>query len=137
LLNSSAATITALRAGVAEVLNCSNLPGAIGQIQEAVRQRGTEYSQASALPATALASGAAVKSGLIAAMRSSLYADKAYLTWAEQQLNLGCTPPGQSRAYGAAASAATAAGTAKDAFVQVWNPVAARYGIPQRSSDSI
>jgi hypothetical protein len=137
VLDSSAATITVLRAGVAAVLNCSDLSGAVSQIQDAVRQRGAEYSQASALSVSALADGTAVKPGLIAVLRTSLDADREYLSWAKQQLDLGCTPSGQSSAYGAAASAASVAGAAKDAFVRVWNPVAAKYGISPTSSGSI
>ncbi|MGH3229669.1 MAG: protein kinase domain-containing protein [Streptosporangiaceae bacterium] len=137
LLDSSAATRKALHGAVDEVLDCTNLPGAASQIQNAVSQRGTEYDQASALSASALPDGAAVKSDLIAALRTSLDADKNYLTWAQQQLNLGCTAPAQSSAYSAAASADQRADAAKEAFVQVWNPVAAKYGVQQQSPASI
>jgi serine/threonine protein kinase len=137
LLDSSAATRMALHRAVDEVLDCMDLSSAAGQIQNAVSQRGTEYNQASALSASALPDGAAVKSDLIAVLRTSLDADKNYLTWARQQLNLGCTPPAQSGAYSAAYSADQLADAAKEAFVQVWNPVAAEYGIQQKSPGSI
>ena len=137
LLDSSAATRTALHGAVDEVLDCMNLSSAASQIQNAVTQRGTQYNQASALSASALPDGAAVKSDLIAALRISLDADKNYLTWARQQLNLGCTAPAQSSAYSAAYSADQLADAAKEAFVQVWDPVAAKYGIQQKSPGSI
>jgi serine/threonine protein kinase len=137
LLESSAATRKTLHRAVVDVLDCMNLSGAASHIQDTVSQRVAQYNQASALPASALPDGAAVKSDLIAALRASLDADENYLTWARQQLNLGCTPPAQSSAYSAAYSADRLADAAKEAFVQVWNPVAAKYGIQQESPGSI
>lgn len=133
LLSSSAATLRALQGAVSEVFNCTNLSSAVPQIQNVVNQRSTEYNQASALSTSALADGAAVKSDLIAALRNSLDADKDFLTWAQQQLNPGCTPTAQSSAYNAAYNASQQAGAAKKAFIQVWDLVAAQYGIQQKS----
>jgi serine/threonine protein kinase len=133
LLSSSAATLKALQGAVSEVFNCTNLSSAVRQIQNVVNQRSTEYSQASALSTSALANGAAVKSDLIAALRNSLDADKDFLTWAQQQLNPGCTPTAQSSAYNAAYNASQQAGASKKAFIQIWDPVAAQYGIQQTS----
>ena len=133
LLTSSAATLKALQGAVSEVFNCTNLSSAVGQIQNVVNQRSTEYNQASALSTFALANGAAVKSDLIAALRNSLDADKDFLTWAQQQLNPGCTPAAQSSAYNAAYNASQQAGASKQAFIQVWDLVAAQYGIQQKS----
>jgi serine/threonine-protein kinase len=137
LLGSSTATRKALYGAVGEVANCTNVSSAASLIQNAVSQRGAEYSQASALSVSALPDGAAVKADLIAALRTSLDADRDYLTWARQQLNQGCTAPAQSSAYRAAYSAAQDADAAKEAFVHLWNPVAAKYGVPQKSSGSI
>ena len=133
LLSSSAATLRALQGAVSEVFNCTNLSSAVPQIQNVVNQRSTEYNQASALSTFALADGAAVKSDLIAALRNSLDADKDFLTWAQQQLNPGCTPTAQSSAYNAAYNASQQAGASKKAFIQVWDLVAAQYGIQQKS----
>jgi serine/threonine protein kinase len=133
LLSSSAATLKALQGAVSEVSNCTNLSSAVRQIQNVVNQRSTEYNQASALSTSALANGAAVKSDLIAALRNSLDADKDFLTWAQQQLSPGCTPTAQSSAYNAAYNASQQAGASKKAFIQVWDLVAAQYGIQQKS----
>jgi serine/threonine protein kinase len=133
LLSSSAAALKTLQGAVSEVSNCTNLSSAVRQIQNVVNQRSTEYNQASALSTSALANGAAVKSDLIAALRNSLDADKDFLTWAQQQLNPGCTPTAQSSAYNAAYNASQQAGASKKAFIQVWDLVAAQYGIQQKS----
>jgi len=137
LLISSAATRKALEGAVSEVRNCSRLHNATRRIQTVVTQRSTEYGRASALSMAALANGAAVKSDLLAALRTSLDADRDYLTWARQQMASGCTPAGQSSAYNAAFSADQQAGAAKQAFVHVWNPVATKYGVPRESPGDI
>jgi hypothetical protein len=116
---------------------CTNLDDAVSQLQDVVNQRVGEYSRASALPTSALQDGAAMKSELIRALSSSLEADRDYLTWAQQQLAGGCTPSEQSSAYNAANGASQVADADKEAFVQVWNPVAAKYGIKPDSARSI
>ena len=91
---------------------------------------------AAALPTSALPGGPAVKSGLLTALSRSLTADRDYLTWARQQL-AGCTPGSQSGAYHAAFSESQRADAAKQSFVQMWNPVAAKYGIAPSSAGDI
>jgi serine/threonine-protein kinase len=137
LLGSSAATRQALEGAVSQVRACTNLSGAVSQIQNVVNQRSTQYDRASGLPTADLASGALVKSDLITALRDSLNADRDYLTWARQQLTGGCTPGAQSSAYLTAYDADQQANAAKADFALVWDPVAARYGVSQQSPGSI
>ena len=49
----------------------------------------------------------------------------------------GMARPEQSSAYNAVFSASQQADAAKQAFVRMWNPVAARYGIAQESPRDI
>jgi hypothetical protein len=135
LLGSSAATRKNLVGAVADVHSCTNVAAAVSQIQQVVNQRSTEYSRASALSMAALANGATVKADLLAALRSSLQADRDYLTWAQRQL-ARCRPGAPSPAYNAAVSADQQAVAAKGTFVRVWNPVAARYGLPAETTSS-
>jgi tRNA A-37 threonylcarbamoyl transferase component Bud32 len=137
LLTSSAAARTALHQAVTQVGACANLTGAVSKLQGVVNQRSSEYDRASALATSALPGGAKVKSALVAALGSSLKADQDYLAWAREQMTGGCTPTSQSTAYSAAFSASQQADADKQAFVQVWNPVAARYGIAQESPRDI
>ena len=137
LLTSSAAARTALHNAVTQVGACTNLPGAVSQFQAVVNRRAGQYDRASTLPTAALPDGTQVKSKLLAALGSSLTADRDYLSWARQQLTGGCTPTSQSSAYNAAFIASQRADAAKQAFVQVWNPVAARYGIARESPRDI
>ena len=137
LLTSSAAARTTLHQAVTQVGACANLPGAVSKLQDVVNQRSSEYGRASALATSALPDGAKVKSALVAALGISLKADQDYLAWARQQQSGGCAAASQSGAYNAAFSASQQADAAKQAFVQLWNPVAARYGIPQKSPHEI
>ena len=137
LLTSSAAARTALHNAVTQVGGCTHLPGAVSQLQAVVNRRAGQYDQASALSTGALPGGAQVKSKLLAALGSSLTADRDYVSWARQQLKGGCTLSSQSSAYNAAFSASRRADAAKEAFVQAWNPVAARYGIARESPRDI
>ena len=137
LLTSSAAARTTLHQAVTQVGACANLPGAVSKLQDVVNQRSSEHGRASALATSALPDGAKVKSALVAALGISLKADQDYLAWARQQLSGGCAPASQSGAYNAAFSASQQADAAKQAFIQLWNPVAARYGIAQKSPHDI
>ena len=137
LLTSSAAARTALHDAVSQVGACTKLPGAVSQLQVVVNRRAGQYDRASTLSTAALPGGTQVKSKLLAALGSSLTADRDYLSWARQQLSSGCTPTSQSSTYNAAFSASQRADAAKQAFVQVWNPVAARYGIARESPRDI
>jgi hypothetical protein len=137
LLTTSAASRKSLVVAIRQAGNCVHLPRAVARIQRVVNQRSAEYNQALALSTAAMARGATVKSDLIAALRNSLDADRDYLTWARQQLNSGCTPTSQSSAYRAALSADRQADSSKAAFVQVWNSLAVRYRVRQKTPGEI
>jgi serine/threonine-protein kinase len=137
LLDSSGAARKSLAGAVGAVRNCKSLPVSVARIRRVVNQRSTENKQAAALSMSALTNGAAVKADLVKALHDSLSADRDYLTWARQQLHSGCKPAAQSKAYSAAFSADSQAATSKQEFVQVWNPLAARYGAHQETPGNI
>jgi hypothetical protein len=138
LLDSSAASRRSIISAVKDVHNCANLSSAISAISAVIHQRSNEYSRASGLPTTALPNDTTLKSDLISALRFSVDADKDFLTWAREQLNSGCggTVPG-TRAYNAGVVASDHAGTAKNEFLKLWNPVASSQGLPSRSQQGI
>jgi hypothetical protein len=134
LLSSSAAARTALQHAVSQAGSCTNVSGAVIQIRGVVNERNLEDKQAAALATSALAGGATLRSDLLTVLRDSLTADKAYLSWAEQQAGPGCAQGAPSSAFTAADQQA---GVAKVAFLKIWNPIAAKYGLPQESATSI
>jgi hypothetical protein len=133
LLQTGHGSSVQLSDAAAAIRACQNVAQNVQQIQQVRDQRRSEYSQAQTLATDALASGAQLKAGLLQALRDSLTADSAYLTWAQQQ-QASCTPGSQSSATAAADAKAV---SSKTAFVQLWNPVAARYGLPQESVATI
>jgi serine/threonine-protein kinase len=135
LLTSSAASRMPLETAVSDVQNCVNLAAATTQIQQVVNQRKAEYDKASSLSTGALTNGATLKNDLMQALLNSLDADRDYLAWARQELNVGC--PTSSPAHSAALNADGAATNAKQAFVSVWNPIAISYGFAPTSASSI
>jgi hypothetical protein len=137
LLASSADTRTTLVGAIGQVRSCGRMFAAIAQIRTVVNRRSTEASHASALSTSALPHGAIMKSDLLAALRSSLDADRDYLIWARHQANFGCTPTAHAAVYQAALQADSQADRAKTVFVQAWNPIAARYGVPRKSPGDI
>jgi Protein kinase domain len=135
VLSASGATRSSLGGPVGQVRKCTNLPGAVSQLQAVVSQRNAEVRQASALSTAALSNGAEVKSDLVTALRSSLTADSDYLTWAQQESS-GCKPGGTTNAYNAAVSTDSQAAAAKQTFAGVWNPIAATYDLPKQTADT-
>jgi hypothetical protein len=137
LLSSSLVARRALADAVGNVRGCAHVPLSVSHIQRVVDRRSAEFDQAKTLKLNAIAGGPRIKADLLAALRNSLDADQAYLTWAKQQMSGGCKPTRKSSAYTAAIAADSQAANSKQAFVRVWNPVAAKYDLPQKTATSI
>lgn len=133
LLTSGATSSTVLTDAVDKVAACTSLPRSVRQIQQVRDQRQTEYTQAKALSTSTLPNGAVLKSDLTKALFYSLTADSDYLAWAQQQES-ACQAGSQS---GAALTADSQAVNYKTLFVNMWNPIAAQYGLPATSVSSM
>jgi hypothetical protein len=136
LLNASAASRQSLAAAVQDVDNCSNVSSAISAISAVAGQRATEYDQASAASTGALPNGSELKSELLSALSNSVSADHDFLQWAQQNENCQGTAP-VNAAYSSGITASANAVTAKEAFVRLWNPIAANDGFPTRQEGGI
>jgi serine/threonine-protein kinase len=136
LLGSSLVARRALADAVTSVRGCAHVPLSVSHIQRVVNRRSAEFDQAKTLKLNAIAGGPRIKADLLAALRNSLDADQAYLTWAKQ-MSARCKPNRKSSAYSAAIAADSQAANSKQVFVRAWNPVAAKYGLPQKTATSI
>ena len=135
---SYAAFAAAWHSAVNDVGSCTNLPAAVSAIKSVASQRDSELASASALRTGALPNGAALQAALVSALRDSLQADRDFLRWGRQQLNAGCTDPAPvTSAYKAGFNESKQAGTAKEQFLQLWNPIAIQQGLPTRSDNFI
>ena len=94
----------------------------------AARQR--LLSQLASLPGRSALSGQMLQA-LTAAWQASATADQDFARWARDELSQGCSPNDQADpSFQAAAGPDGRATTGKKAFVNLWNPMAAQYGLP-------
>jgi hypothetical protein len=93
----------------------------------AARQR--LLAQLASLPGRSALSGQMLQA-LTGAWQASATADQDFARWAQDELSRGCTQNDQADPnFQAAAAPDTQATTDKKAFVNLWNPIAARYGL--------
>lgn len=119
----------------AELQSCSNVAAALSAFHSLESHRRSLLLQLSTLDASTLSNGTLIKADLLAAWQASLAADKAYATWASDDLGF-CSPNLDPNAANVDA-ADQAATEAKTAFTAVWNPVATSYGLPTVTQASI
>jgi hypothetical protein len=132
LLSSSASTHQVLVNGLGDVESCSNAAGGVTLLQEVVNQRRSEFNRASALHAGALQNGAAMQSDLRNALNYSLKSDQANLAWARRDVHRGCS------GHAAPETANDRkASRYKALFLQIWNPMAPKYGFQTWSGPSL
>ncbi|MGA4544708.1 hypothetical protein ACPA54_32420 [Uniformispora flossi] len=115
--------------------SCSSLASAVTALSQAADARNTLLRELDALKTDAIPDGATALAQLRTAWQESATADAQYASWAQAQADNGCGA-GQSQKTAADAASARAT-TAKQAFVQAWNPIAARYGLPTRTDLAI
>ncbi len=109
------------------VRTCSQTP-ASGQasMQQAINTRQDILNGLRTLSPSGLASGAQLISTLTAAMQQSVTADRYYQNW---MADFACgSDPSQNTNYLAGQNASAKATAAKKAFLDIWNPMAPRYG---------
>jgi len=96
-----------------------------------VNTRKALVDQVNATDAHALAEGDVLKSNLIQAWQASIAADVHFQAWALGVANGGCTRNGVNSGpeWDAAGAASAQATASKQAFSDLWAPVAARFGL--------
>ncbi len=135
LLTSSASSRAPLQPAVDNATSCVDPAQAVRQIRQIRDQRQGEYSRAQGLATDALPDGAELKSDLTQALFYSLSADNDYLRWARQQVASGCQFSAEANTVANANN--VQAVNYKNMFVSLWNPVAARYRLPETSQAGI
>jgi len=128
----SASVRPTVQPAIDSVRNCSESPqSGEATLQQAINARQDILNGLQTLSPSGLTSGAQLISTLGTAMQDSITADKDYQSW---MMDIANSPnpcgsdPGQDSNYVAGQDASTAATTAKEAFLGIWNPMAPRYG---------
>ena len=97
--------------------------------ERAAASRQGLLSQLAGLPGRSALSGQVLQA-LTGAWQASATADRDFARWARDELSRGCTQNDQADPnFQAAAGPDAQATTDKKAFVNLWNPIAAQYGL--------
>lgn len=98
-------------------------------LETAAAARQPLLSQLGSLPGRSALPGKMLQV-LTGAWQASVTADRDFAQWAQDELSKGCTQNDQADPnFQAAAAPDAQATTDKKAFVKLWNPIAARYGL--------
>jgi hypothetical protein len=130
LLSDSVASRSRLRAALADLDRCVNATAAVNDLRQVTSQRGALLGRAQNLATEQLSGGGRIRGALIAALTHSVAADKAFTAWGQRVASGRCGHDGN---YQDGLDASAAAQVAKKQFCAAWNPVAASFGLPQRT----
>jgi eukaryotic-like serine/threonine-protein kinase len=131
LLAQSAADRSSIVNAARSVSQCGPALSQAPQVFEsAAEARQRLLSQLASLPGPSALSGQMLQA-LTSAWLASATADRDFAQWAQDELSQGCTRNDQGDpSFQAAAGPDDQATAGKKAFVSLWNPMAARYGLP-------
>jgi hypothetical protein len=132
LLEQNAGARAQVSQAVQGVGSCSVDPHqAYDTLGAVVNTRKALVDQVNATDAHALAEGDVLKGNLIQAWQASIAADVHFQAWALGVANGGCTRNGVNNGpeWDAAGAASAQATASKQAFSDLWAPVAARFGL--------
>ena len=128
----SASVLPTVRRAIDGVENCTVSPSSgEATLQQAINTRQGILNDLRTLPVSGLPDGAQLVSTLTTAMHDSVTQDRHYQSWMVRFANAGSpcgSDPRQDPNYAAAQSLSGPTTTAKNAFLAIWNPMAAGYG---------
>ncbi|WP_461038369.1 hypothetical protein, partial [Streptomyces mayteni] len=140
LADSSASRDSVIRA-VGDIRGCANLDNAANDLRAAAAQRNGLVTELNVLSLDAVQDGAALATALTEAWQASAEADDHYAAWADEARTNPAVCQGGSATHTDRANQGDAASgratTAKERASQLWSPVAAQYGLPERTSDQL
>ena len=140
LLSNSAVDRSEIVSAVQQITSCGDLVEAQGTLDQAAASRQSLLNQLGQMQLGSLPNSSELSQALQSAWQASLASDNAYAAYAGDEISNfnGCTPndSGDSNAQ-AAATADSQATAAKTTFVNLWNPIAATYGLPQWQATSL
>ncbi|MGI5185768.1 hypothetical protein ACQEVZ_56935 [Dactylosporangium sp. CA-152071] len=140
VLDASVASRTKLNAAIARVDDCTAVEQAVADLRAVGTERQAQLDAVAAADLSALPEGEQLRGLLTDALRYSLAADRGFVLWGQAVQAGGCDGGGRAdyqADYQEAQRQSRLAGDAKARFLVVWNPVAARHGLPDRSSAGI
>lgn len=138
LLDRSVASRTKLNKAIDKVNRCTGLSQALADMQQVGVERTKEIADADAADVSGLANGEKIRSTLKSALGFALAADQHFVAWAQPAVAGGCADTAaRQAAWEQGQASSQQAQAAKQQLVDVWNPVAARLGFKERSTQFI
>jgi hypothetical protein len=138
LLDRSVASRTKLNKAIDKVNRCTDLAPALADMKQVGVERTREIADLDAAEVSGLTDGEKVRSTLKAALGFALAADQHFVAWAQPTVAGGCADTAaRQAAWEAGQASSQQAQAAKQQLVDVWNPVAAKFGFKQRSTQFI
>ncbi|MFD0901033.1 hypothetical protein [Actinomadura sediminis] len=135
VLNASTNTRAVLGAALTRAGKCKTLPQAIQGFETVAQRRQNQLKRTREMKLDQVPNGEQLRTSLSQALQASLDVDQKYLHWARQVQpkckGKGKPKPSAAQVPGTAADNRRAT-TAKQRFVQLWNPVAQKTGLPER-----
>lgn len=140
LLRDSISARDEVVAAVVHTRKCARIDRNVRDLRAGARKRERLVRRLGTLDVSAIPNGTKLISALRRAWNRSAEADRAFAAWARQVGQPGgCSggTPVKGPKYRHAVEASAAASQAKARFVRLWNPIAAKTGLPERSKDGI
>ena len=138
VLNASAQSRAKLNRAIAKVQGCTQLSQAVSDMRTVGDERTSQLKTVESAAVDQLPNGEKLRSTLRDALNYALQADQGYLAWAEPTPANGCgDTAARKAAFGRGQTASTKAGTAKESFLTLWNPVAADLDLRTRTRQEI
>ncbi|MFE2427363.1 hypothetical protein ACFXJ5_11500 [Streptomyces sp. NPDC059373] len=138
LLKTSGSSRASVISAVASIESCQNAGTAASDLRSAATQRQSLVTQLGTLSVDQLPNHQALTDALTKAWNASAEADTHYAAWGDQVANDGkkYCKHGSARNTGQTSAGTQASGTAtqnKKTAVRLWNTIAKKYGLTQRS----
>lgn len=124
---------------VGRLENCQGDP-AVGMtdLDDAANSRHASAAAITQWDVHAIPNGTVLKTDLVALLNSSATADEGYAQWMEDIETGGCSVVADTDPGFQAGTAASQGATAnKQAFLGLWNPLAAQFGLPSYTQDQL
>jgi len=138
VLDASAKSRAKLNRSIEKVQGCTQLSQAVQDMRTVGDERKAQLKTVENAAVDQLPNGEKLRSTLHEALDFALQADEGYLAWAAPTPANGCGDnAARQAAFGRGQTASTKAGTAKSAFLTLWNPVAADLGLRTRTRQEI
>jgi hypothetical protein len=138
VLDQSGTSRDKLNRAIGQVSSCADPAGALADMRAVADERRSQLATVRSADLSALENGDTLRTDLVAALQQSLNADQSFMEWAAPAAAGSCGSTAARRAaYASGRSASDRAGTAKQRFLDEWNPVATPLGLPARSRSGI